>query len=273
MGTTTHVKADGLPKQYKQHQRSFFGLMLVLSCVFLITLLPDVNLTLFRLLNGIAAVLPDWPLLLLTDLGNGVTLGVITLCFLIKRPELILRVIIASVLSLLLVPLLKQYFDAPRPAAVLEVLNIIGDTRLSHSFPSGHTASAFLFAGTLWFAYQSRTIKALAIAFGAIVGISRIIVGAHWPQDIMLWAIVGLLCAYAAAYCPPTQLQRVNNALMLMFLWLVLMICELEKSFDKDIIWQVLLLRWGLLFTAAALILRQYNIKQLLIQRFGAKAQ
>lgn len=273
MSTLLQAKAEGLPRQDKRQGRGFFGLLSIFLIAYLFTLTSSVNLYIFKQFNGIAPYFPDWSLLLLTDLGNGVTLGLITLCFIIKRPELILRVLIASVLSLIIVPTLKQYFDAPRPAALLEAINIIGDTRLTHSFPSGHTASAFLFAGTIFFAYQYRNIKILAIGFATLVGLSRVIVGAHWPLDIIMGAFVGLFCAYFAAYFPQTRLSRLHNAIMVSFLWLVLLICELEKSFDKEIIWQVMLLRWGLLIMAALLIWQQYDLKALINRRMKGKAK
>ncbi|QYJ86238.1 phosphatase PAP2 family protein [Shewanella mesophila] len=271
MSIFLQAKAEGLPKQDKHQGRGFLGLLLVFLILYLFTLESSINLSIFRQLNGIAPHFPDWSLILLTDLGNGVTLGLITLCCIIKRPELIIRVIVASVLSLIIVPTLKQYFDAPRPAALLEIINIVGKTRLNHSFPSGHTASAFLFAGTLFFAYQCRNIKILVIGFASIIGLSRVIVGAHWPLDIIMGAFVGLFCAYVAAYFPQTKLSNLHNAIMVSFLWLVLLICELEKSFDKEIIWQVVTLRWGLLTISASLIWYQYDIKGLISQREKSK--
>ncbi|QYK01458.1 phosphatase PAP2 family protein [Shewanella psychrotolerans] len=271
MSIFLQAKAEGCSRQNKHQGRGFLGLLFIFSIGYLFTLESSINLYLFRQFNGIAPYFPDWSLTLLTDLGNGVTLGLITLCFVIKRPELIIRVLIASVLSLIIVPTLKQYFDAPRPAALLEVINIVGETRLNNSFPSGHTATAFLFAGTLFFAYQCRNIKTLAIGFAAIVGLSRIIVGAHWPLDIIMGAFVGLFCAYFAAYFPYTKLSKFHNAIMVSFLWLVLLVCELEKSFDKQLIWQVMALRWGLLATAASLIWYQYDIKDLVSQRVKNK--
>ncbi|WP_235375360.1 phosphatase PAP2 family protein [Shewanella sp. cp20] len=259
MNLQLQAKAMGMPAQDKYQGRGFIGLLLFLLCLHLLVLDTSNNLSLFRFFNGIAAYAPADLLLLITDLGNGVTLGVITLCCLVKRPELLLRVVIASVLSLIIVPLLKQTFDAPRPAVLLETLNIVGEIRLKHSFPSGHTATAFLFAGTLFFAFRQTQIKCLAIGFASLVGLSRIVVGAHWPQDVIMGAFVGLFCAYAAAHCPLVKLSQLHKALIMAFLWLVLVICELDKSFDKDLIWPILMLRWGLIATAAMLIWREYG--------------
>ncbi|TVP13767.1 phosphatase PAP2 family protein [Shewanella sp. KCT] len=259
MNLQRQAKATGMPAQDKYQGRGFIGLLLLLLCLHLLVLNSAVNLSLFRFFNGIAAYAPADLLLLITDLGDGITLGVITLCCLVKRPELLLRVVIASVLSLILVPLLKQTFDAPRPAVILETLNIVGEIRLKHSFPSGHTATAFLFAGTLFFAYRQTQIKCLAITFASLVGLSRIVVGAHWPEDVIMGAFVGLFCAYAAAHCPLVKLTQFHKALILAFLWCVLVVSELDKSFDKDLIWPILMLRWGLIATAALLIWREYG--------------
>lgn len=267
MGITFQATAQGVPAQDKYQGREYIGLLLVMLSFHLLTLNNATNLSVFQLFNQLPVYLPDWLLLTITDLGNGVTLGVITLCCIVKRPELLLRVVVASALSLILVPMLKQYFDAPRPAVLLETLNIVGEIRLKHSFPSGHTASAFLFAGTLFFAYQQRSIKLLAISFATLVGLSRLAVGAHWPQDVIMGAFVGLFCAASAAQLPRLTLNLRNHSYLLSFLWLVLVICELDKSFDKELIWQVLLLRWGLLCLAGLLILRQYHTLTLL----GAK--
>ncbi|MFV7771209.1 phosphatase PAP2 family protein [Shewanella marisflavi] len=256
------AKAMGMPAQDSYQGRGFIGLLLILLCLHLVLLDTTINLSLFQFFNGIAAFAPVDLLLLITDLGNGVTLGVITLCCLVKRPELLVRVIIASVLSLILVPLLKQTFDAPRPAALLETLNIVGEIRLTHSFPSGHTATAFLFAGTLFFAYKQTQIKLLAISFAALIGLSRIVVGAHWPEDVVMGAFVGLFCAYAAAHYPEISLSQRHKALILSFLWCVLVVSELDKSFDKEVTWSILTLRWGLLSTAAILIWREYGTAQ-----------
>lgn len=80
-------------------------------------------------------------------------------------------------------------------------------------------------------------------------------------------AFVGLFCAASVAQLPRLTLNLRNHSYLLSFLWLVLVICELDKSFDKELIWQVLLLRWGLLCLAGLLILRQYHTLTLL----GAK--
>ena len=110
--------------------------------------------------------------------------------------ELALAVIIATVAGL---PL-KGWIARPRPDLYAsQQLNIPMQELLStqHSFPSGHTllAAAFAFVVVKYYKdYRSW----LAMAFVALVGLSRIYGGYHWPSDVIGSAILGALAALAA---------------------------------------------------------------------------
>lgn len=99
----------------------------------------------------------------------------------------VLAVILAVVLAdLLSSQVLKPTFDRPRPCEELEwVLHPWGCGK-DGSMPSSHAANAF----------------AVAAAFGAvwpwgvalIVAIQRVVVGVHYPTDVIAGACVGMLC-------------------------------------------------------------------------------
>ena len=61
------------------------------------------------------------------------------------------------------------------------------------SFPSAHTASAFGFAAALAWAWpkQQRVFYSLA----ALVGLQRVVMGAHFPSDVLAGAALGYLVA------------------------------------------------------------------------------
>lgn len=63
------------------------------------------------------------------------------------------------------------------------------------SFPSGHATTAFSLAAVVAFLWP----KALwpAMAFAAIVAVSRIVLGEHYPTDITAGAVLGVLGAYS----------------------------------------------------------------------------
>jgi undecaprenyl-diphosphatase len=62
------------------------------------------------------------------------------------------------------------------------------------SFPSGHTAAAFLFAWMIHTIYP--TFSVIAFIWAALVGLSRVLQGVHYPTDIVAGAALGSSCAY-----------------------------------------------------------------------------
>lgn len=106
----------------------------------------------------------------------------------------------------------KNFFAIPRPAAVLEHQNmtIIGDTLTAFtSFPSGHTItiftamSAIVFVGIKETTFSKQLKSGLLITFiliATLVGVSRVAVGAHWPADILIGAIIGIIAGLSGEY-------------------------------------------------------------------------
>ena len=110
--------------------------------------------------------------------------------------DLALGVAIATIAGL---PL-KGLIARPRPDLYAsQQLNIPMQELLStqHSFPSGHTLLAAVFAFVLVKYYKDYR-SWLAVAFVALVGLSRIYGGYHWPSDVVGSAIMGALAAFVA---------------------------------------------------------------------------
>lgn len=68
---------------------------------------------------------------------------------------------------------------------------------LTTSFPSGHTASAFAFAGSMAYAYGWKG-GVPAYAAATVVGLSRLQERVHWASDIVAGAFLGTFWARAA---------------------------------------------------------------------------
>lgn len=71
------------------------------------------------------------------------------------------------------------------------------DVRANRSFPSGHVMDNFAVGTVLALLFRRRGWWYLPVA--ALVGVSRVYTGAHWPSDVLLSALFGIGSALCAA--------------------------------------------------------------------------
>lgn len=115
-----------------------------------------------------------------------------------RQPRVLWMAVLASLYATALSRSLKALVNASRPPAVLgDWLTVIGPVWKTHSFPSGHTVTAFVFAAC--FAVGApRSAKLLFFILAAAVGLSRVWVGVHWPVDVLAGAAVAAVSAALA---------------------------------------------------------------------------
>jgi undecaprenyl-diphosphatase len=116
-----------------------------------------------------------------------------------------LRVASACCGAILLSAMLKAVFGHPRPdfPALIDVT--------SPSFPSGHALLAAAFHPTLAVVIAARTARrtarttliVAALALAALVGITRVYLGVHYPSEVLAGWIAGLSWAFCCAIVEP----------------------------------------------------------------------
>jgi len=153
----------------------------------------------FLWLNHASRFAGDTFWICLTTFGDGLVVCVLLLPFVRRKPELVWSTLLSWLLVTLSVQGLKFLLNTPRPLEGLSAndFQIIGARYMSKSFPSGHTATAAMFAATFCLFFRQKWIRALVVLLAVMIGLSRIAMGLHWPMDVLVgftggWLLAGL---------------------------------------------------------------------------------
>ncbi len=134
----------------------------------------------------------------LTILGDGLVCAVLFLPWIRSRPERVWGGILGALLMVVTLRTFKAVLSLPRPLGVLpeEAVYLIGPGHRRSAFPSGHTATAFLFFGIWALSVRRWWSSAALVLAAALVGVSRMAVGVHWPSDVLAGAALGWISAW-----------------------------------------------------------------------------
>jgi undecaprenyl-diphosphatase len=105
-------------------------------------------------------------------------LQAVLLAFLIERPVYFI---------------LKNGLKRNRPEAALQNFHSIITPSDQFSFPSGHTSAAFMMATLLSYYFPLLIIP--LYCWAALVGCSRVVLGVHFPTDILVGLLLGISVA------------------------------------------------------------------------------
>jgi len=216
----------------------------------------------FSTAQAFTRILPGWLWESLTALGDERMLLALTLPLCLRYPKLLWAIVLAAVLGGLMSRGIKVLAYLPRPPAVLspDQITVIGHKLMGKSFPSGHTVSVFSFVG-VWIAIRGRRYALLMLLAAAVVGLSRVAVGAHWPADTLVGATVGLVSAWGGLRIAQSWDWGTRNAVHQCLVWLVV-IAVLTLPFDgqgypESLFVRVLFCCWGLSLAFIALLSRR----------------
>ena len=123
-----------------------------------------------------------------------------------------LRAITAAALANATASGIKYLVRRPRPdGSAVPAARFPYRSYLSSSFPSGHTAAAFGFAGGVA-ADAPQSLSALVTALAGTVGFSRVHSGVHYPGDVLGGIAVGFASALVARALIPPRPELVHGA-------------------------------------------------------------
>lgn len=144
-----------------------------------------------------------------THLGDGIVYAILIAFFLLFKYYNALMLFFASIIQTILAQGLKKivFPDAMRPSAWFEnqegvVLQFAEGVKIhtAHSFPSGHTATAFAIAVMLTYFLKKPVYAVLFFLLAAIAGFSRVYLMQHFFEDVLAGATVGIFSAVAVIF-------------------------------------------------------------------------
>lgn len=116
------------------------------------------------------------------------------MCLLINngfKSESFLKMLIVPLFVLILVTIMRHIFNAKRPYEVYDYTPVVEKDTKGKSFPSRHTASAFIIA--MGFLYINLEIGIVMLALAGAIGITRVVSGVHFIRDVIAGAAIGIV--------------------------------------------------------------------------------
>jgi len=188
------------------------GLVVLLALFALLTLSliwsagQRLDARVFRLFN--VRGYPKWLdkfMWLATQLGNMLTAFVAAFVFfLLDYRDLAVEIVLGTLTLWLLVEIIKALADRDRPFLALEDTRVIGWRERGDSFPSGHTTQVFFMVTLFVHHFHPEMAGVVALyAVAALVGFTRIYVGAHYPRDVIAGLVLGSVWGILATLVSP----------------------------------------------------------------------
>lgn len=126
------------------------------------------------------------------------TYPVFLLLLAIKRDLVFWRMLLTPGISFMLLSVLRNHINAPRPYEVFQMEPIIAKDTQGKSFPSRHVFSVFVIATSLY--HVSNQMGIFLMVIGVILAIVRVVGGVHFPRDVIAGGIIGILLGILGFY-------------------------------------------------------------------------
>lgn len=109
------------------------------------------------------------------------------------------RALLALFITTLVVFAIKLTFPVPRPFLGYQIDLLPGvSTGSTDSFPSAHAAWAFTLAATVW--DEKHRVGFIMLTIAVLVATGRVLLFVHSPIDVIVGAILGVVCSLAALF-------------------------------------------------------------------------
>jgi len=179
--------------------RFFFIPYLIVLCACLIIKCTYTRETIYFTVNSHNYPWGDTLAPYFTDLGNFWTVVVLSAILALFNYSKAFLMLLVNTITALTAQIVKHIFDAPRPSLYFhnqlgQIHFVKGVYMLSlHSFPSGHTVSAFTTAVLLTYWCRNKLFGLPLLLLAIMVGYSRMYLSEHFFEDVTAGSAIGVI--------------------------------------------------------------------------------
>ena len=107
-----------------------------------------------------------------------------------------LRAVLVPLISFVAVSIARLVIDEPRPYEEFGIPPVLKKETKGKSFPSRHVFSIVIIGMTFLLCLQSPVLGVAILILSAILAVLRVVLGVHYPRDVLTGAAVAVICAW-----------------------------------------------------------------------------
>jgi len=185
-------------KDFIRENRAFFLPYLVFLSIggLIILLFPKTEIHLF--INQHHHFIADTFFKIITHLGDGILIAIVILLFLFMKYRYAIVVALSNIFITLVVQAFKRYIlpEITRPVLVFaqeKDLHLVDGITIftDHSFPSGHSATAFSLYLMFALICRNKSLKLVSFFVAFLIAFSRMYLSQHFLIDIYFGSLIG----------------------------------------------------------------------------------
>lgn len=115
-----------------------------------------------------------------------------------EKDERLLRVVLTTGISFLIVTIFRKLYNSKRPYIVYDFKPLIKKEKSGESMPSRHVFSAIIIAIAFLYTYPILSIPMFICAI--VIAVGRVIGGVHFIKDVVAGALIGVICGIIGFY-------------------------------------------------------------------------
>ena len=116
----------------------------------------------------------------------------------VHKDTRIVRIVLTTGISFIIVSVFRYILNTPRPYTKYEFDPIVKKKKVGQSMPSRHVFSVFVIG--MAFLYINTILGIVIFAIGVLMCIGRVFAGVHFPSDVLVGALIGILSGVIGFY-------------------------------------------------------------------------